>query len=212
MIMSGFLDRIFGQPSSPSLPVHGSSSHEKVMAGAVKVHDRAPPDFQHTTPMHPEKSHSYDVIQGNFFRPNSKLRMLDKILATQLVFMLRYRRHHCSATSLGSPWIAEQLIRNSNQALRHSDKITRRIIQLGGLPDYSPQYMDRRSQITYDDSLDMNLILESDLLAERSAMRFYSQMSLLLRSNDDITRKIIEEIQSDACNHVNELKSWIIKN
>ena len=207
--MSGFLDRIFGQPSLPRLTINGSSPQKNITAGAVKVNDRTPPDFMPTIPAPPENIHSYDVIQGNFFRPNSKLRMLDKILATQIIFMLRYRRHHCSATSHGSPWIAEQLIRNSNQALRHGDKITRRIIQLGGLPDYSPQCMDRRSQVTYDDSLDMNLILESDLLAERSAMRFYSQMSLLLRSSDDMTRKIIEEIQLDACNHVNELKSWI---
>lgn len=212
MIMSNFLGRFFGHYSSDHLPIHGPLLASPHLPDEVNDLTKNAPDFVSTVPMSPEGTHYPDAVQSDFFRPGTKLRMLDKVLATQCIFMLRYRRHHCSATVLGSPWIAENFIRNSNQALRHSDKITRRIVQLGGLPDYSPQSLDRRSHVNYDESSNLQSIINSNLLAERSAMQFYNQMALLIGDQDWMTRHLIEQITVDADIHINELKSWLNQN
>lgn len=206
-----FLNRIFGSQSQDPLPVFLPLSQEGLRTDIARHRDDHPDDFVPTTPMMQEDSRSSDVIQSTFFLVNGKLRMLDRLLATQCVFMLRYRRNHSSATVLGYPVIAENFLLNSNQALKNCDRIASRIIHLGGLPDYSPQYMDRRSHVGYEDLSNMNIIIGSNLIAERSAMRFYRQMALLVGHHDETTRKIIDDMLSDAVKHSAELTAWMKK-
>ena len=176
---------------------------------AVRRPDEKIDEFMPTAPMIQEDSRPSDVIQSTFFLVSGKLRMLDRLLATQCVFMLRYRRNHGSASVLGYPVIAENFLRNSNQAMKSCDRIASRIVQLGGLPDYSPQYMDRRSHVSYENLNNMKIIIGSNMMAERSAMRFYRQMALLVGHHDETTRKIIDDMLSDSVQHSAELTAWM---
>ncbi|KDB51463.1 hypothetical protein X805_29830 [Sphaerotilus natans subsp. natans DSM 6575] len=209
--MSSFLNRIFGPQSPDPLPIFPPLSRGGMKTDVVRSPDEHRDDFMPTTPMLPEDCSSSDVIQNNFFLASDKLRMLDRLLATQCVFMLRYRRNHGSAIVLGFPWIAENFLLNSNQALRNCDRLASRIVQLGGLPDYSPQYMDRRSHVRYEDLSNMNIIIGANLTAERAAMRFYRQMALLVGHRDETTRKVIDDMLRDAEKHVTALTAWMKK-
>jgi len=207
--MSSFLNRIFGSQSAARLPIFIPSSRKTMGLNAVRRPDEKIDEFMPTAPMIQEDSRPSDVIQSTFFLVSGKLRMLDRLLATQCVFMLRYRRNHGSASVLGYPVIAENFLRNSNQAMKSCDRIASRIVQLGGLPDYSPQYMDRRSHVSYENLNNMKIIIGSNMMAERSAMRFYRQMALLVGHHDETTRKIIDDMLSDSVQHSAELTAWM---
>jgi bacterioferritin len=135
--------------------------------------------------------------------------LLNGALATELVCALRYRRHHFTADGLASPKIAEEFLVHANQELAHADRLARRIVQLGGKPDFAPDSLLARSHAGYDESLDLKAKMRADLVAERVAIESYSQMIALMRAKDPATRRLLEDILSDEQEHAEELKSWL---
>ncbi|MEO8546257.1 MAG: ferritin-like domain-containing protein, partial [Burkholderiaceae bacterium] len=102
--------------------------------------------------------------------------LLNDSLATEMVCVLRYRRHHFTAQGLASPSIADEFLVHANEEAAHADRIAQRIVQLGGAPDFSPDSLTRRSHAAYDESLDLKAMIRSNLIAERVAIEAYSQM------------------------------------
>ena len=96
--------------------------------------------------------------------------LLNGALATELVCVLRYRRHHFTADGLASPKIAEEFLVHANQEQGHADRLARRIVQLGGKPDFAPDSLLTRSHAAYDESLDLKAMILADLVAERVAI------------------------------------------
>lgn len=135
--------------------------------------------------------------------------LLNGALATELVCALRYRRHHFTADGLAAPKIAEEFLAHANQELAHADRLARRIVQLGGKPDFAPDSLRARSHAAYDESLDLKDMMRADLVAERVAIESYSQMIALMRTKDPATRRMLEDILSDEQEHAEELKSWL---
>lgn len=135
--------------------------------------------------------------------------LLNGALATELVCALRYRRHHFTADGLAAPKIAEEFLVHANEELAHADRLARRIVQLGGKPDYTPDTLQARSHAGYDESLDLKDMMRADLVAERVAIETYSQMIALMRAKDPATRRLLEDILSDEQAHAEELKSWL---
>lgn len=135
--------------------------------------------------------------------------LLNGALATELVCALRYRRHHFTADGLAAPKIAEEFLVHANQELAHADRLARRIVQLGGKPDFAPDSLLERSHAGYDESLDLKAMMRADLVAERVAIESYSQMIALMRAKDPATRRLLEDILSDEQEHAEELKSWL---
>jgi len=135
--------------------------------------------------------------------------LLNGALATELVCALRYRRHHFTADGLAAPKIAEEFLVHANEEMAHADRLARRIVQLGGKPDFAPDSLLTRSHAGYDESLDLKAMMRSDLVAERVAIETYSQMIALMRAKDPATRRLLEDILSDEQGHAEELKSWL---
>jgi bacterioferritin len=135
--------------------------------------------------------------------------LLNGALATELVCALRYRRHHFTADGLAAPKIAEEFLVHANEELAHADRLARRIVQLGGKPDFAPDTLLAHSHAAYDDSLDLKAMMRADLVAERVAIESYSQMIALMRAKDPATRRLLEDILSDEQGHAEELKSWL---
>jgi bacterioferritin len=135
--------------------------------------------------------------------------LLNGALATELVCALRYRRHHFTADGLASPKIAEEFLVHANEELAHADRLARRIVQLGGKPDFAPNSLLARSHAGYDESIDLKAMIRADLVAERVAIESYSQMIGLMRAKDPATRRLLEDILSDEQEHAEELKSWL---
>jgi bacterioferritin len=137
------------------------------------------------------------------------VKLLNDALATELVCVLRYKRHHFTAHGLASPKIAEELLVHANEESAHADRLAQRIVQLGGEPDFTPDTLSERSHASYDDAQDLKAMLTSDLVAERVAIEAYSQMIGLIGDKDSTTRRLLEDILSQEQEHAEELKDWL---
>ena len=137
------------------------------------------------------------------------LALLNDSLATEWVCVLRYRRHHFTAAGLASPKIAEEFLVHANEELGHADRLARRIVQLGGTPDLSPDTLLTRSHAAYDESLSLKDMIRANLVAERVAIETYSQLVALIGDKDVSTRRLLEDILADEQEHADELKDWL---
>jgi len=149
-----------------------------------------------------------DVEDPNPWR-HEIIALLNGALATELVCALRYRRHHFTADGLAAPKIAEEFLVHANEELAHADRLARRIVQLGGKPDFAPDRLLANSHAGYDESIDLKAMMRADLVAERVAIETYSQMIGLMRAKDPATRRLLEDILADEQGHAEELKSWL---
>jgi bacterioferritin len=139
------------------------------------------------------------------------VRLLNDALATELVCVLRYRRHHFTADGLASPKIAEEFLVHANAELGHADRIAGRIVQLGGEPDFNPTGLLERSHAGYDEAKDLTAMIRSNLSAERVAVETYRQMIRLVDDKDSTTRRLPEDILADEEEHADELKDWLAR-
>ncbi len=156
--------------------------------------------------------HSLDegaAVQRSAPWRKSILDLLDGALATELVCVLRYKRHHFTAAGLASPKIAEEFLVHANEEQAHADRLARRIVQLGGVPDFSPDSLSRRSHADYDESPDLKAMIKANLIAERVAIEGYSQMIALIGDKDISTRRLFEDILADEQEHAEELSTWL---
>ena len=137
------------------------------------------------------------------------VKLLNAALATELVCVLRYKRHHFTAVGLASPKIAEEFMVHAQEETEHSDMLGRRIVQLGGEPDYNPATLLERSHADYDESSDLKAMIRANLVAERVAIETYSQMIKLIGDKDSTTRRILESILAQEQEHAEELSDWL---
>ena len=137
------------------------------------------------------------------------IRLLNDSLATELVCVLRYKRHHFTAKGLASPKIAEEFMVHALEETAHADSIAERIVQLGGEPDFSPATLLERSHADYDGSSELKAMIRANLVAERVAIEAYSQMITLIGDKDSSTRRMLEGILSQEQEHADELSDWM---
>ncbi len=137
------------------------------------------------------------------------IKLLNDALATELVCVMRYKRHHFTAKGLSSPKIAEEFLVHAEEETAHGDQIAERIVQLGGEPDFSPNSLLERSHADYDDSTELKAMIKANLIAERVAIEAYTQMIHLIGDKDSTTRRMLEGILSQEQEHADELSDWM---
>ena len=137
--------------------------------------------------------------------------LLNDALATELVCILRYKRHHFTAKGLASPAIAEEFMVHAQEETAHADKLAERIVQLGGEPNFNPDTLTQRSHADYDESADLKAMIRANLVAERVAIEAYSQMVKLIGDKDPTTRRILEQVLEEEQEHAEELSDWLDK-
>lgn len=137
------------------------------------------------------------------------VKVLNDALATELVCILRYKRHHFTAKGLASAHIAEEFMVHALEETGHADRLAKRIVQLGGEPDFSPDSLTQRSHAAYDDHADLKAMIQSNLVAERVAVETYSQLIALIGDRDVTTRRLLEDILGDEQAHAEELTGWL---
>lgn len=137
------------------------------------------------------------------------IKLLNDSLATELVCVMRYKRHYFTAAGLDSPAIADEFLVHANEESAHADKIAQRIVQLGGKPDFNPDSLTQRSHADYDESLELQDMIRANLIAERVAIEAYSQSIKLIGDKDSTTRRILEEILAQEQEHADELSDWL---
>lgn len=137
------------------------------------------------------------------------IKLLNDALATELVCVLRYKRHHYTAHGLASPAIAEEFAVHAAEELAHADRLARRIVQMGGEPDFSPDTLTQRSHAGYDASPNLKAMIHANLTAERVAIESYAQMVRLVGDRDPTTRRLLEDILAEEEKHADELQDWL---
>lgn len=139
------------------------------------------------------------------------VKVLNEVLATELVCVLRYRRHYYMATGINAEGIKAEFLQHANEEQQHADWIATRIVQLNGAPNFSPDGLLTRSHSEYGEGTDLISMMKEDLFAERIAIESYSAIVRWLGSDDSTTRKIIEDILMVEEEHAEDLKSLLEK-
>ena len=137
--------------------------------------------------------------------------LLNDALATELVCVLRYKRHHFTARGMASPAIAAEFMVHATEETGHADKIAERIVQLGGEPDFNPVTLLERSHADYDTSSALRDMVRANLVAERVAVETYRQMIGLIGDKDPTTKRMLEAILADEEEHADEMSDLLDK-
>ncbi|MDB5777276.1 MAG: bacterioferritin [Herbaspirillum sp.] len=135
--------------------------------------------------------------------------MLNDALATELVCVLRYKRHYYTAAGFGNEPIKAEFLEHANEELGHADRIAERIVQLNGEPDFNPAILSQRSHAEYDDSSDIKEMIKANLIAERVAIETYRQMIARIGDDDPTTRKMLIEIMAVEEEHADDLRELL---
>ena len=136
-------------------------------------------------------------------------KMLNEALATELVCVLRYRRHYFAATGLAAEAIKKEFLAHANEEQEHADLIAGRIVQLGGEPDFDPAGLASRSHSEYKPGTSLEDMIKEDLVAERVAIESYTEMVAFLEGKDPTTRRMLESILAVEEEHAEELSSML---
>jgi bacterioferritin len=135
------------------------------------------------------------------------IQVLNEALATELVCILRYKRHYFTATGLNAAPVAAEFLQHANEEQLHADQIALRITQLQGAPNFDPEGLATRSHAEYDDSAALLDMVKEDLVAERVAIESYSEMIRWLGDKDSTTRRMLEDILAVEEEHADDLLS-----
>jgi len=137
------------------------------------------------------------------------IRVLNEALATELVCVLRYKRHYYMATGIHSQAAADEFQEHAREEQEHADKIAERITQLDGAPDFNPEILAKRSHSQYVEGTSLVDMIREDLVAERIAIESYSEIIRYLGEKDPTSRRVMEEILAKEEEHADDLKNLI---
>ena len=137
------------------------------------------------------------------------LKLLNEALATEIVCVLRYRRHHFMARGIHAKSIADEFLVHSDEEQGHADQIAARIVQLGGEPDFAPDSLSGRSHAEYVASGNLVGMIMEDLVAERIAIDSYREMIDYLGSQDPTTSRMLKGILAVEEEHADELADFL---
>jgi bacterioferritin len=137
------------------------------------------------------------------------LRVLNEALATEIVCVLRYKRHHYMAKGIHSQAVAEEFLEHAADEQGHADQIAERITQLDGEPNFSPDGLLTRSHSEYVEGETLVEMIREDLMAERIAVGSYSEIIPYLGDNDPTSKRMMEEILAKEEEHADDMKTLL---
>ncbi|MDE0611193.1 MAG: ferritin-like domain-containing protein [Gammaproteobacteria bacterium] len=135
--------------------------------------------------------------------------VLNEVLATEIVCILRYKNHYYMATGINAPTVAAEFLEHANEEQMHADWIAQRITQLGGVPNLDPKGLATRAHAEYVEGESLSDMIREDLVAERIAIETYSEIIRWLKDNDPTTRRIMEDILKMEEEHADDLASLL---
>jgi bacterioferritin len=135
--------------------------------------------------------------------------VLNEALATELVCVLRYKRHYYMAEGIQSASVAAEFLKHATEEQGHADLIAARIVQLQGEPDFDPDTLTKRSHAEYKPGTDLIDMIKEDLVAERIAIASYSEIVRWLADKDITTRRLMEDILAVEEEHADDLLNFL---
>ena len=137
-------------------------------------------------------------------------KVLNEALATEIVCVLRYKRHYFMAQGVASESVKAEFLAHANEEQVHADAIANRIVQLGGEPDLNPASLTSRSHSEYVEGSTLRDMIKEDLVAERVAIESYREMIAWLNGKDSTTRKMLEGILAVEEEHAEDMSSLLV--
>ena len=131
--------------------------------------------------------------------------VLNTVLATEIVCVLRYKNHYYMASGINAGPVAAEFLEHANEEQMHADWVAHRITQLGGAPNFDPEVLATRSHAAYVEGESLREMIEEDLVAERVAIETYSEVIRWLSNDDPTTRRLIEDILKMEEEHADDL-------
>jgi len=135
--------------------------------------------------------------------------LLNDALATELVCVLRYKRHYFMASGLHAEAVAAEFLEHANEEQAHADGLAARIVQLGGESDFSPDKLASRTQSEYVPGESLHEMMREDLIAERIAINAFGQIIRYIGDDDPTTRRLLEDILANEEEHADNLASML---
>lgn len=149
------------------------------------------------------------VTEGYKADRDTVIRVLNEALATEIVCVLRYKRHFYMAQGIHAQSVADEFLQHANEEQQHADQIAERITQLGGEPNFSPEGLASRSHSEYVEGESLVDMIEENLVAERIAIDSYGEMIRYLGNDDSTTRRMLEGILAMEEEHADDLASLL---
>lgn len=151
------------------------------------------------------------VTAGYAAERDTVIKLLNDALATELVCVLRYRRHYFMAKGPNSKSVADEFLAHSNEEQGHADQIAERIVQLGGEPDFAPDGLTSRSHAEYVEGKTLTDMIREDLVAERVAIDSYREIVKFLGDRDPTSRRLMEDILAVEEEHADDMADLLAR-
>jgi bacterioferritin len=157
------------------------------------------------------RQHIEDGAVTDSYRGNREtvIKLLNDALATEIVCVLRYKRHYFMAQGIHADPIASEFLTHANEEQGHADQIAGRIVQLGGAPNLNPDGLLTRSHSEYVEGHTLIDMIKEDLVAERVAIDSYTEMIRYIGGDDITTRRMLESILAVEEEHADDLSSFL---
>ena len=149
------------------------------------------------------------ITEGYKVDLKTAIKVLNEALATEIVCVLRYKRHYYMATGIHSEAVAAEFLQHANEEQGHADEIASRIVQLGGAPDLNPDGLTSRSHAEYVEGETLLDMIKEDLVAERIAIDSYREMIKYFGTDDSTSRRMLEGILAMEEEHADDLVSML---
>jgi bacterioferritin len=133
------------------------------------------------------------------------IRLLNEALATEIVCVLRYKRHYFMASGIHAQAVAAEFQEHASEEQAHADQIAERITQLRGEPNFNPEGLLTRSHAEYVEGTSLLDMIKEDLVAERIAIESYAEMVRFIGDGDPTTRRMMEGILAMEEEHADDL-------
>jgi len=149
------------------------------------------------------------ITEGYSADRETVVKLLNEALATEIVCVLRYKRHFFMATGINAESVAAEFLQHANEEQGHADLIGARIVQLGGEPNLNPEGLLTRSHAEYVEGDSLVDMIKEDLVAERIAIDSYREMITYVGTDDPTTRRMLEGILAMEEEHADDLVSLL---
>jgi len=151
------------------------------------------------------------VTEGYSADRETVVKLLNEALATEIVCVLRYRRHHFMASGINAESVAAEFLQHSIEEQGHADQIAQRIVQLKGEPNFNPEGLLTRSHAEYQEGATLIDMIKEDLVAERIAIDSYREMIAYFGNDDPTSRRMMEGILAMEEEHADDLVNLLDK-
>ena len=141
--------------------------------------------------------------------PKVVVEVLNAALATEIVCVLRYKRHYFMAQGIASESVKTEFAEHAAEEQEHADRIAERIVQLGGEPDLDPDTLMSRSHSEYKPGTSLVDMLREDLIAERIAIQSYREIVEWLHGKDPTTKRMMEDVLAKEEEHAEDIQSLL---